>query len=345
MVITKKIILSKYPDAIPRKSHIKILEEKISLNKENDVLIRVIYFSVDPYMRNRMRPSNQPYIDSFQLNQAIVSMGIGEVVASNSPQFSRGDICLGMLPWQHYCTADSSTIEKIDNTKYQFKLSTYLGVLGMPGLTAYVGVNKIAKPKLNDVFFISAAAGSVGSLAGQLAKQAGCYVVGLTSTSEKMDYLINDLNFDKAISYKQASAQLNKEIKQVCPNGIDINFENAGGLIFETVINHMKPRSLIVLCGLISQYNSKNPRKGPSNFNTLLSNKIKIQDFIVTNHQSDMIKFREEISPLLQNGSIKHHETIVEGLENAWDAFTGLFYSRNMGKMLVRVSGEPMYLS
>jgi len=216
-------------------------------------------------------------------------------------------------------------------------MTAQLGILGYPGLTAYIGICKIAQPASGQTIFISGAAGAVGSLAGQFAKIHGCYVVGSTSTKEKIDYLINNCHYDAVFNYQQYRENYISAIKKYCHHGIDINFENVGGKLLEAVIECLNPHSTIVLCGAISQYNTQNPRLGPSNFHMLNSKNAKLVGYIVTDYDHMFDEFQQYIIKQYQEGKITYYETIIEGLQNAWSAFIGLFEGKNIGKMLVAI--------
>lgn len=286
-------------------------------------------------MRNRLRPEGTNYIKPLEIGKPIVSMGIAEVIQSESDKFKRGDMVVGMLPWQEYSILNENMVKHIRRTN--MPITTQLGILGFPGLTAYVGICKIAKPIANQTIFISGAAGAVGSLAGQLAKLHGCYVVGCTSSQEKINYLINEYHFDAAFNYHQYKEDYISALNKYCYRGIDINFENVGGKLLEAAIDCLNQNSTIVLCGAISQYNSQNPRQGSSNFNKLNSKNAKLIGYMVTDYDYLFDEFQHFIIKHYQEGKITYHETIVKGIKNAWPAFIGLFESKNIGKMLVEI--------
>jgi NADPH-dependent curcumin reductase CurA len=286
-------------------------------------------------MRNRLRPEGTHYISSLEIGKSIISMGIAEVIESKSKYFTPGDIVIGMLPWQEFSVVHENTVKHIQRNN--LPITTQLGILGYPGFTAYVGILKIAKPIARQTIFISGAAGAVGSLAGQLAKIQGSYVVGCTSSKEKVDYLISHYHYDAAFNYREYQSNYIPALKHYCDRGIDINFENVGGQLLEAVIECLNPNSTIVLCGAISQYNTQNPRRGPSNFNKLNSKNAKLVGYIVTDYDHLFAEFQQYIINQYQAGKITYHETIIEGLDNAWSAFIDLFNSENIGKMLVAV--------
>lgn len=332
---TRAIILNNYPRLMPSERDVDIVRIKVDSCSSDDILIRLLFLSVDPYMRNRLRPEGTRYIKQLEIGKPIVSMGIGEVIDSRNTKFKPGDIVTGMLPWQEFAAINTALVKPIQ--KNNMPITAQLGILGYPGLTAYVGVYKIAKPAEGQTFFISGAAGAVGSLAGQLAKLHGCYVVGSTGSQEKINYLINDCQYDAAFNYRQYQENYISALKKYCPHGIDINFENVGGNLLEAVIECLNPNSTIVLCGAISQYNSYNPRQGPTNFRKLNSINSKLIGYIVSDYNNLFDEFQQYMAMLYQTGKIVYRETIVEGLNNAWSAFIGLFEGKNTGKMLVTI--------
>lgn len=334
-MITNAVILNNYPQFFPSKKNIDFVQINLNNCFQDNIFIRLVYLSVDPYMRNRLRPEGTNYIKPLEVGKPIISMGIGEVVTSESNQYKRGDLVIGMLPWQEYSVINANTVKHIRKTN--MPVSTQLGILGYPGLTAYVGICKIAKPVFGQTILISGAAGAVGSLAGQLAKLNGCNVIGSTSSQEKVNYLINDCHYSAAFNYQQYQENYVSALKKYCPEGIDINFENVGGKLLEAAIECINPNSTIVLCGAISQYNTANPRLGPNNFNKLNSKNAKLVGYIVTDYDHLFEEFQQYIIKLYYEGKITYRETIIEGLNNAWSAFIDLFQSKNIGKMLVAV--------
>jgi len=333
---TNAIILNNYPQSLPRESDATFIQIKISACKSDNILVRLLFLSVDPYIRNRLRAEGTKYINPLKIGMPIVSMGIGEIIESGSDKFKPGDIVVGMLPWQEYSILNPNTVKHVRQTN--MPVTTQLGILGYPGLTAYVGICKIAKPVSGQTIFISAAAGAVGSLAGQLAKIQGCYVVGSTGSTEKVDYLINHCHFDAAFNYHQYQNDYKSALNKYCPRGIDITFESVGGKLLESAIECLNQNSTIVLCGAISQYNAQEPRQGPKNFNKLNAKNAKLVGYIVTDYDHLFDEFQQFVIKNYQEGRIRYHETIFNGLENAWPAFIGLFEGKNIGKMLVDIT-------
>ncbi len=279
---TSAIILNSYPQGHPSEQDVSLINIPLGSCYSDQILIRLLFLSVDPYMRNRLRPEGTKYISQLNIGEPLVSMSIGEVVESNAANFQKGDIVIGMLPWQKLSVVDANTVKLVRQTT--MPVTTQLGILGYPGFTAYIGVCQIAKPVLGQTVFVSSAAGAVGSLAGQLAKLHGCYVVGCASTDEKVDCLLNNYHFDAAFNYRHYQNDYAAAIRKYCPQGIDIDFENVGGSLLEAVIESLNSHAMIVLCGAISQYNKQNPRQGPDNFHKLIPKKSKLVGYIVTDY-------------------------------------------------------------
>jgi NADPH-dependent curcumin reductase CurA len=326
----------------------QIVKVEIPEPKEGEFLVRNIWMSVDPYMRGRMRSpaETKSYIDSFQLHRPLDGACVGQVIDSKSDQFKIGEYVIGNLGWREYWISGGggrglNGIMKIDSTIAP--IQSFLGVLGMPGLTAYVGLVKIGK--LNegrDTVFISAASGAVGSLACQIAKIKGCHVVGSAGSEEKVEWLLDEVKTDYAFNYKTAGENnsLYLELKKGCPEGIDLCFDNVGGKQLEASIDNMKTFGRIVLCGMISQYNTTSPPTGPSNLFLAVTNRLRLEGFIVRDHYDVLDEFHSSMAKWIGEGRIKWKETIVEGLENAPQAFIGLFKGDNFGKMLVKIGSE-----
>ena len=336
MKTTRAVVLNHYPIGSPKPDNVTLINLQLPDCNENQICVRALFFSVDPYMRNRLRPEGTQYIPAFGLGQVLESMGIAEVIQSESCQFKVGDLVIGMLPWQEFSIVDVSKVKPVQKTI--MPLTTHLGIMGYPGLTAYVGIHYFAKPTYGQKMFISGAAGAVGSIAAQMAKLLGCNVIGSTSNQEKIDYLLNDLKIHGAFNYTKYQNNYKSALENNCPEGIDIYFENVGGEMLEAVIDYIKPNSTIVICGAIAQYNDPNPKRGPVNFNTLIQKKLKFLGYIVTDYDHLWNEFQHYVSHHYQKGMISYRETIIEGFENLWPAFINLFESKNIGKMLVSLN-------
>lgn len=307
--------------------------------REGQLLVRTLVLSVDPYMRGRMSTAKS-YIPPFTLGKPIESGGIGEVLRSESPHYAVGDVVVGMMPWQERGIAAANSVRKVTPGA---SLTAQLGVLGMPGLTAYVGLLDIGKPKAGETVFVSGAAGAVGSVVGQLAKIHGCRAVGSAGTDDKVRYLVEELGFDAAFNYKTTPDQ-RKKLREVCPSGIDVYFDNVGGDTLEAVIWNLNDHARVPLCGMISMYNESELPPGPRNLMELVRKRVRMEGFIVTDHAHRNKDFTRDVMGWLSEGKLKYAETIVEGgLSEAPRAFIGLLKGQNTGKMLVRVAAasEP----
>jgi NADPH-dependent curcumin reductase CurA len=299
------------------------------------VLRRTIYLSLDPYMRGRMSTAKS-YAEPAKIGEPMVGSTVSEVVESNNPRYALGDFVLGFDGWQQYAVSDGKGLTKLNPA--QAPISYALGVLGMPGLTAYVALLDIGRPKEGETVVVSAAAGAVGSIAGQIAKIQGCRVVGIVGTDEKCAYVVNELGFDAWINYK--TQDLKEALTAACPRGIDVYIDNVGGDVLDAVLKRINVHARIPLVGLISQYNDPKPRPGP-NLGSILSNRALLQGMIVLDHTDRLPAFLLDMSRWLREGKIRYREDIVHGLENAPRAFIGLLQGENIGKRIIQVAPDP----
>jgi NADPH-dependent curcumin reductase CurA len=300
-----------------------------------DVLRRTIYLSIDPYMRGRM--SDAPsYATPVALNGVMCGHTVSEVVESRNPAFVPGDIVTGYDGWQDYAASNGQDLRKIDPKG--LPISTAIGVLGMPGLTAYVGLLDIGQPKPGETVVVSAAAGAVGAIVGQLATIKTCRAVGVAGSAEKCRYVVDELGFDACVNYK--TDDLVPALRAACPNGADVYFDNVGGNVFAAALRVIGRGARIPLCGMIAEYNATADTGGPS-LRALLVQRAMIKGFIVSDHYDRFPAFLREMTPLVREGRIKFREDIVDGLDRAPSALIGLFEGKNFGKMLVRVSPDP----
>lgn len=329
----RAIVLKNRPSGTPELTDFEIQIIPLEELKENEVLVKTIYLSVDPYMRGRMndRPS---YVPPFEIGSALSGGSVGEIVDSKFSGLKKGDFVNGMLKWSDYVIAKGSDLQKLDPDLAP--ISTALGVLGMPGMTAYFGLLDIGKPKPGETLVVSGAAGAVGSLVGQIGKIYGCRVVGIAGGQGKCDFLKNDLGFDAAINYKDPN--FNELIEKACPNGVDIYFDNVGGVITDTVVKLINKHARISICGQISMYNSEKADIGPRSFWLLLTNSAVAQGFLVRDYVERYPEGVKQMAEWMEVGKIKYRETIAEGLESAPKAFIGLFNGENVGKQIVKVS-------
>jgi NADPH-dependent curcumin reductase CurA len=297
---------------------------------DGQVLVRNLFMSVDPYMRGRMNDVKS-YVPPFQVGKALEGGAIGEVVESRAPELNKGDVVQSMRGWRDYFVAPAAELRTVERVQ---PLSAHLGALGMPGLTAWVGL-KLVDVKAGDRVFVSGAAGAVGSMAGQLAKLRGCFVVGSAGSAEKVRTLMSELGFDAAFNYKEGD--LKKQLAAAAPEGIDVYFDNVGGDHLEAALGAMREHGRIAACGSISRYNDEAPSPGPRNMFLFVTRRLTMRGFIVTDHVRESKAFAAEVAPLLASGKVRAPETVVEGLENAPQAFLDLLRGGNVGKMIVKI--------
>lgn len=326
-----RMLLASRPTGWVEESNFRLEEAAIPEPGANEVLVRNHYLSLDPYMRGRMSDAKS-YAQPVAIGDVMVGGAAGEVVKSNHPKFQVGDKVVGGLGWQHYGVLNGDLLQKVDATR--IPLSTYLGPVGMPGVTAWVGLMDLCAPKAGETVVVTAASGAVGSVVGQLAKMNGCRAVGIAGGPEKCRYVVEELGFDACIDYKSASFKA--DLKAALPNGIDCLFENVGGEIFDTLLTRMNPFSRIALCGLISDYNTTDPY-GMKNIRCILTSRIKMQGFIVSEHMASWPKALKELADGIASGRLKYRETIADGLASAPAAFIGLLKGKNFGKQLVKL--------
>jgi len=335
--MNKQILLAARPVGFPKESDFNLVESPVPTPGEGQILVRSIYLSVDPYMRGRMND-----VKSYAAPVAIGGVMGGGVVAkvyrSNNPAFKEGDIVEGMFGWQDYAVSDGNGVRKIDPGVAP--ISTALGVLGMPGLTAYFGLLEIGNPQPGETVVVSGAAGAVGSLVGQIAKIKGCRAVGIAGADDKVEYLTGELGFDSAFNYKTESDYYEK-LKVLCPNGIDVYFDNVGGQITDSVFRLINTKARISICGQISQYNLEKLETGPRLILTsLLVKQARAEGFLVFQFLDRYPQGIAQMAQWLREGKLKYKEDIEEGIENTPRAFIAMLNGRNVGKQLVRVSDE-----
>ena len=333
--VNRQIVLRSRPVGMPKPSDFDVVESPLPTPKDGEVLTRTIYLSLDPYMRGRISGARS-YAQSVEPGQVIVGGTVGEVLESRHPAVARGDLVLGYDGWQSHAVSKGGALRRLDPK--QAPISTALGVLGMPGMTAYVGLLDIGRPKPGETVVVSAASGAVGSAVGQIAKIKGARAVGIAGSPDKCDYVVRELGFDACVNYK--TGDLPAALKAACPSGIDVYFENVGGDVLRAEMTLLNQNARIPLCGLISQYNATEPTPGPD-LRAFLFNRVLLKGFIVSDHLDRMGDFLAECGGWLREGRLKHREDIVEGLEKAPEAFIGLLQGMNFGKLLVRVGEDP----
>jgi NADPH:quinone reductase len=329
---TKQIVLHARPKGKPTLADFKTTETELPSLKEDEVLLKALYYSVDPYMRGRMNDSKS-YVAAFNIDAPMEGGIVAEVMESKADKYSIGDTVVGMLPWQENMVANVKNVQAID--KNAAHKSYYLSVLGMPGLTAYFGLLHICKPKDGETVVVSGAAGAVGIVVGQIAKIHGCKVIGIAGSDEKAAALKNEFGFDEVINYK-TSADIKKDLANICPNGVDIYFDNVGGEISDAVIANINFNARIALCGQISLYNTTEVPMGPRLQPMLLTRSVLMQGFIIGNFKDSFAEGSKQLSQWINEGKLKYIETIEKGFDNLPKAFLGLFEGENMGKMIVK---------
>ena len=336
----RQIQLAAHPKGFPTDTDFQVIESPAPSPAAGQMLCQTVYLSLDPYMRGRMN-AGASYAQGVAVGEVMEAGTVSRVVESNLEEFAVGDFVLNRNGWQDYALSDGSGVRRLDPA--EAPISTAVGVLGMPGHTAYVGLLDIGKPKAGETVVVSAASGAVGSVVGQIARIKGCRVVGVAGAKEKCDYVVDELGFDACVSHK--SDDLAAHLKTACPNGIDVYFENVGGKVFDAVLPLLNPFARVPVCGRIAAYNLTGPPPGPDQtaklMGLVLVRRLMIRGFIVFDHVERIPDFLRDVGAWIRNGELKYREDVVEGLENAISAFQGLLKGRNFGKLLVRVSDDP----
>lgn len=331
--MTQQIVLKSRPVGIPTHGNFEIKAVDLPLLEEGQVKLKAHTFSVDPYMRGRMR-DEKSYVAPYSVGEAIVGGVVAQVIESKSNTLNVGDFVLGMLPWQEAMVVPAAGLQVVDPNVAP--LAYYLGILGMPGLTAYFGLLDIGKPKRGETVVVSGAAGAVGMVVGQIAKIQGCRVVGIAGDDAKASYLLNDLKFDAVINYK-SSENLNAAIAAACPDGVDVYFDNVGGEISDAVMAQINKGARIIICGQISLYNETSVPMGPRIQSTLLKQSALMQGFIIGNYASRFTEGFSALAKWVATGELKYSNTTYRGFEKLPEAFIALFEGKNLGKLVVEV--------
>ncbi len=336
----RQILLAARPEGAPKASDFELAETSVPAPGEGELVARTIYLSLDPYMRGRMS-NMQSYAKPVEIGDVMPGGAVSQVVASNNPKFATGDILFGYSGWQDYALTNGKGFRKLDPARAP--ISTSLGILGMPGMTAYAGLKNIGEPKEGETLVVAAASGAVGSAVGQIGRIRGCRVVGVAGSAEKCEFVAEELGFDACISHRDPDFA--GKLAAACPNGVDVYWENVGGKVFEAVLPLFNHFARVPVCGLIAQYNAtalpEAPNKIPVLMRSVLSNRMRIQGFIVWDFADQEGEFQETMSGWVREGRVKYREDFVDGLENAPDAFMGLLEGKNFGKLVVRVSPDP----
>ncbi len=336
-VVSREVRLKEYPVGLPTKNHFEIATAQLPPPRRGQCLVRNIWMSVDPYMRGRMRPGHY-FVPPFEPGKPLEGACVGQVVASDKGPFEIGDYVLGEMGWREYWLTDGQGVHKIDPSLAP--VQTYLGALGMTGMTAYVGLVRIGQIVPGETVFVSGAAGAVGNIACQIAKIKGCQVVASAGSDEKIAWLKEHAQIDRGINYKKAP-RLSEAIREACPDGINIYFDNVGGDHLEAALQNMANFGRIVACGMISSYNQESPPPGPPSIFRVVTSRLRMEGFIVFDHLDLRPAFLSDMSGWLREGLVESKETIWEGLDKAPAAFVGLFRGDNTGKMLVKIGPAP----
>jgi len=331
--MNKTIILKSRPKGTPQLSDFKFVDEKMPEVMQGELLLKTIFVSVDPYLRGRMSDADS-YVPPFELNKPISSGIVAEVVESKNENFKKGDFVSDRLEWKEYQISTGEGLQKIDPSIQP--LSLYLGVIGMTGMTAYMGLTQIGKPKAGETIVVSGAAGAVGSTVGQIGKILGCRVVGITGTDEKTEILKSKFGFDEAINYN-TTKDMKKAIADASPQGVDIYYDNVGGSISDAVHRNLNQFGRIVVCGAISMYNATEMPMGPRVEGFLIKKSALMQGFIVSDFSDKFSEGAKQLGQWLKEGKLTYEETVVEGFDSIPQAFIDLFTGKNKGKMIVKV--------
>ncbi|WP_138006516.1 NADP-dependent oxidoreductase [Halalkalirubrum salinum] len=326
--------LAERPTGEPDMDDFELRDGEVPTASEGELLVRVKYLSVDPYMRGRMR-DRESYAEPWAVGDILKGGIVGEVVESNSDHYDAGEFVTGEGTWADYSVLDAADVAPVDPDVAA--LPAYLGTLGMPGRTAYFGLLEVGAPEPGDTVVVSGAAGAVGSVVGQIAKLNGCRVVGFAGTDEKTDWLTDELGFDAAINYNKTD-DYGAVLEEAASEGVDVYFDNVGGPITDAVFTKLNLDARVAVCGQIAHYNDEEVPMGPRKLPQLIAPRAKVQGLLITDYATRFEKANERLTTWVANGDLVHRESIVDGLENAPDAFLGLFSGENIGKQVVRVA-------
>jgi leukotriene B4 12-hydroxydehydrogenase/15-oxo-prostaglandin 13-reductase len=335
-MMNRQFVLAARPAGFPKESDFKLIESPIPALKDGELLARALYLSVDPYMRGRMNDAKS-YAEPVRLGEVMVGGVVSQVVESRHPGFRAGEVVQGFFGWQEYAVSNGAGVRKV--APKLAPVSTALGVLGMPGLTAYFGLLDICHPQPGETVVVSGAAGAVGSLVGQIAKIKGCRAIGIAGSDQKINYLTGELGFDAAFNYRTVSDYFGK-LKELCPDGIDAYFDNVGGKITDAVMRLLNLRGRVSVCGQVSQYNLEQPEMGPRWLGVLIVKRAKVEGFLVSDYADRFAEGLTQMAQWLKAGKLQYREDIMEGFENMPRAFISMLKGSNTGKQLVKAA-EP----
>ncbi len=338
--VNRRIVLAARPHGLPTPQDFRLEQTAVPTPREGEVLLRTLYLSLDPYMRNLMDEIGPAYAPSVKLGEPMVGGTVSRVVISAHPRFRAGDLVLGSAGWQDYTLSDGQDLTPVGGIAQP---SWALGGLGMPAFTAYVGLLDLGQPKPGETVVVAAATGAVGAAVGQIAKLKGARVVGVAGGPEKCRYAVNELGFDACLD--RHDPQLPQRLAATCPDGIDVYFESVGGAVFDSVLPLLNIGARVPVCGVIAHYNDETPPQAPDRLpkvmSTVLQKRIRLQGFIILDHYAERFDaFRRDMSDWIGSGRVKVREHVVDGLENAPAAFIGLLEGRNFGKLVVRVAAS-----
>jgi NADPH-dependent curcumin reductase CurA len=331
-MISREIQLVSRPKGFPAMENFTLAQTRLATLEDNEVLVRNLFMSVDPYMRGRMN-EGKSYVPQFETGKALEGGAVGEVIESHASDFKPGDVVISSLGWRELFIAAPKELQKVSSDIQP--LSVYLGALGMTGMTAWSGL-KLVEVKKGETIYISGAAGAVGSMAGQLAKLRGCQVIGSAGSPEKVKFLLSECGFDAAFNYKDGPVL--EQLKLMAPDGIDVYFDNTGGESLEAALAVLRLHGRIIACGSISGYNAEHPVPGPPNLFNITTKRLTMKGLMVFDWLDRQAEFREEVGEYFKAGKVKHKETVVSGIDNAVSAFLGLFKGQNVGKMIVKLT-------
>ncbi|QLD87960.1 NADP-dependent oxidoreductase [Natronomonas salina] len=331
MATNRQWLLDSRPTGEPSMENFEQVESEVPEPGPHEVLVRTLYMSVDPYMRGRMRDA-ESYAEPWDVGDPMKAGVVGEVETSNHPDFEAGDVVTGQLEWADYAVAEGRDLRTV-NPEHG-PVSTALGVLGMPGVTAYFGTTDVAEPKPGDTVVVSAAAGAVGSVVGQIADLTGCRVIGIAGADEKIEWL-ESVGFDEGINYKEED--VSSRLREACPDGVDVYFDNVGGPVTDAVWPLLNVRARVAVCGQISLYNETEVPTGPRKLAKLIESRARVEGLLVRDYEDRWGEALQRLSTWVASGDVEYRENVVEGLENAPDAFLGLFEGTKIGKQLVQV--------
>ncbi len=336
--INRRIVLASRPTGAPIQDNFRLEEVLVPTPQNGQVLTRTLFLSLDPYMRGRMSDAAS-YAEPVGIDEVMVGGAVSRIEASENPHFAVGDVVVGATGWQDYALSDGTGLMKLPADMQRPSLA--LGVLGMPGFTAYMGLLDIGRPQAGETVVVAAASGAVGSAVGQIAKLKGCRAVGIAGGADKCRFVVDDLGFDACVDHR--GADLKSNLAAACPDGIDVYYENVGGPVFDAVLPLLNPKARIPVCGLIANYNMTELPPGPDRtallMRAILVKRIKMQGFIIfDDYAGRYSEFFKDMAPWVQTGQVKFREDVVDGLENAPEAFMGLLQGQNFGKLVIHVA-------